>query len=297
LDRVGRKNTKEYMRRMGGRVVDDVENVTCPIDMALYMARALAFERESPRLGGQLMNYLFNTVYNQRIPASLPKGVRVAHKIGNWPFTGTFNDVGYVEHPVNPYIIAILSKNTPGREKAFQVIRRISREVYDYQTDPFYCAEVLLNGKRLPMRDCALFRGDWSEDRMPVPGLPAGIEREGAMEKKGAVGPFKSAAAGEEKGGAAKKMELLVPLRSFAEAVPELELNWLEEARQIVVTNKKYPAKRLVYNLDDEQVKIINNKSYITASRLASDFGYTCAWDPGRFQIVFEKQPGKSAGR
>lgn len=247
LDHVGRKNTKEYMRRMGGRVVDDVENVTCPIDMALYMARALAFAREKPKLGGKLMNYLFNTVYNQRIPAPLPQEVRVAHKIGNWPLTGTFNDVGYVEHPVNPYIIAILSKETPGREEAFRVIRHISREVYDYQDSPYYCAEVILNGKKLPMKDCALFRGGWTKrGNLSALELPAGTPRPAGMpESSGGT-------ASSEAEGSAGELELLVPLRSFTEAVPELELKWVEETRQIIVMRKKYPAKCLVYALSDE---------------------------------------------
>jgi len=247
LDRVGRKNTKEYMRRMGGRVVDDVENVTCPIDMALYMARALAFTREHPQLGGQLIDYLFNTVYNQRIPAPLPKGVRVAHKIGNWPLTGTFNDVGYVEHPENPYIIAILSKDTPGREQAFRVIRRISKEVYDYLSNPYFCAGVMLNEESLDMGECALFQ--------------------------------------TRESGAA--LELLVPLRSFVEALPGLKLYWLEETKQIVV-EREYPAKRLVYKLYGGGLKIINDKSYIPASQLALDLDYTYTWDAARFCIKFE---------
>ncbi len=144
LSYVGKQNVKNYMRNLGGRVVSDTQNVTCPQDIAGYMLHLLKFAAEHPEQGNTLLELLENTVFNDRISKPLP--VRVAHKIGNWPSTGTYNDVGYVKHPQNPYVIAVLSKYTPSREKACQVIQTISRLVYDYQTRLVH-VKILLNGK------------------------------------------------------------------------------------------------------------------------------------------------------
>lgn len=146
LSYLGRMNVKNYMRRLGGAVVHDKSNLTCPEDMAKYMAYLLAFAAKNPELGGLLIDYLQNTIYNERLPKPLPAGVKVAHKIGNWPYTGTYNDVGYVDHPENPYVIAVFSKHTAGRKRAFHVIQRISRLVYGYQSSLRHI-RILLNGQ------------------------------------------------------------------------------------------------------------------------------------------------------
>ena len=133
LSYLGKPNVKKFMRSMGGVVVDDRKNVTCSRDMALYMYRLLELYPRQPELVSKLMNYLENTAYNDRIPRLLPQNIKIAHKIGNWPPTVTYSDVGYVQHPTNPYIIAIYSKGTPGIGRAFNVIQRVSKTVYEYQ--------------------------------------------------------------------------------------------------------------------------------------------------------------------
>lgn len=148
LSYLGRSNVKDYMRSMGGTIVNDNKNITCPRDMALYMLKLLDFTSEHPELGNKIIGYLENTIYNERIPKLLPPNIKIAHKIGNWPPTGTYNDVGYVEHPENPYIIAIFSKNTPDINTAFKVIQKISKVVYNYQSK-LVKISLLINGSPL----------------------------------------------------------------------------------------------------------------------------------------------------
>ena len=133
LSYLGYTNVKDYMKSLGGTVIDYRDNITCPQDMALYMSKLVEFTSQHPALGGQLMNDLENTIFNERIPKLLPPGTKIAHKIGNWPPTGTFNDIALVQHVESPYIIAVFSKNTPGVGEAFQIIQQISKIVYDHQ--------------------------------------------------------------------------------------------------------------------------------------------------------------------
>ncbi|WP_066637377.1 serine hydrolase [Desulfolucanica intricata] len=149
LTYLGKQNVKNYMRAAGGLVVEDNKNITCPRDMALYMKELLDFNAEQPAVTSKLIDHLENTVYNDRISKLLPDNIKVAHKVGNWPPTGTYNDVGYVQHPENPYIIAVFSKNTPGINSAFGVIQRVSKTVYDYQSNNFAVINPVFDGKTL----------------------------------------------------------------------------------------------------------------------------------------------------
>jgi len=130
LRRLGRKELKEYMRGLGGIVVSDSENISCPLDMALYMLKTYEFCIENGDLGRELMNSYENTRHNDRIPAGLPEDVRVAHKIGSWPPSG-YHDVGIV-FADRPYILAVMSRDVESSQEAVNAIAFISREVYEF---------------------------------------------------------------------------------------------------------------------------------------------------------------------
>lgn len=124
---LGAENIKQYMRQVGGVVVRDEENVSCPRDMVLYMRLIYEFNQNEGELGQRLMEYFLNTEFNDKIPALLPKNVKVAHKIGNQ--VGVINDVGIVFSD-SPYILAVMSKDV-NEEEAATVIPTISKKVYD----------------------------------------------------------------------------------------------------------------------------------------------------------------------
>jgi beta-lactamase class A len=125
---LGMDNVKNYMRQLGGTVVVDDQNVTCPEDMGIYMREVYSFYKQDKTLGNELMGYFLNTTSSDRIPALLPKNVKIAHKIGNQ--VKTMNDVGIV-FSREPYIISILSKDVNENE-AVGVIAEISKKVYDF---------------------------------------------------------------------------------------------------------------------------------------------------------------------
>ncbi|MBE0467406.1 MAG: serine hydrolase, partial [Candidatus Desulforudis sp.] len=147
LGYVGRRNVTAHMRALGGTAVSDQANVTCAADLALYFQGVLEFARRQPVHGERLLGYLRNTVHGDRIPQSLPAKIPVAHKTGDWPAQRSWHDAGIVEHPIRPYILAVLSKNTPGYVYACATIREVSRRVYEYQSDPFFHLTVYIDGQ------------------------------------------------------------------------------------------------------------------------------------------------------
>ena len=134
LERLGRREIKEFMRSLGAKVVDDNANITCPFDLSIYMYAMLDFSRSYNTNSTMLLNHLFNSRYKDRIPAPLPDGIRVANKIGTWPPEHTYNDAAYVVHPRRPYILVLTSRDTPGYGDTMSVMHHLSKLVYDYQT-------------------------------------------------------------------------------------------------------------------------------------------------------------------
>jgi len=134
LERLDRREIKEFMRSTGARVVDDNANTTCPLDLGIYMYAMLDFSRSRTTGSTMLLNHLFNTRYKDRIPGPLPDGIRVANKIGTWPPEHTYNDAAYVVHPRRPYILVVTSKDTPGYGYTLPIMHHLSKMIYDYQT-------------------------------------------------------------------------------------------------------------------------------------------------------------------
>ncbi len=148
LGHLGYRNVKNMMRSLGGVVVDNSANTTCPRDMAIYMDALVEFNKEHPTEGAVLLNNLKNTVFNDRIPTLLPPDTDVAHKIGTWPATGSYHDVGLVDHPDHPYIVALFSKDVSSSAHAYQVLQRLSLLVYNAQSG-LTELELVVNGEPL----------------------------------------------------------------------------------------------------------------------------------------------------
>lgn len=131
LRRLGRENFQTYVRGLGAFIAPDRENVTSPRDMATFFKAVLAFNKEAPALGGELLEALQHTNFNDRIPALLPPGTLVAHKIGNQ--VRVVNDAGVVLLPDHPYLISLFTDDVNEGE-ATATLAKISRLVYDYQS-------------------------------------------------------------------------------------------------------------------------------------------------------------------
>lgn len=125
---LGRPKVKGFMRELGGTVVSDKENISCPKDMALYMKKVYEFSNSAGSTGKELLTNFLNTRFRDRLPKLLPKSVRIAHKTGNW--IGALHDVGII-FTDKPYILSVMSKDVINDEEACNVIAEISKMVYD----------------------------------------------------------------------------------------------------------------------------------------------------------------------
>ncbi len=75
------------------------------------------------------LSLMQKTHYESQLPAGLPPGVKIAHKVGLYTTKGYYHDCGIVYLPEKPYLICVMSMNTT-KERADAIISQISRETY-----------------------------------------------------------------------------------------------------------------------------------------------------------------------
>jgi len=144
IDLVGAQNANQTMRDIGARdiqVLRGVEdtkafraglnNTTTAYDQMLIfskMAEGLIVDKTS---SDAMINILLDQKFNDKIPAKLPKTVKVAHKTG-W-ITGVNHDAGIVILPDGrKYVLVLLSKELEDDKASVKRMAKVSRMIYDY---------------------------------------------------------------------------------------------------------------------------------------------------------------------
>jgi len=146
IEKVGAPNVTGTMRSYGAdsikvlRGVEDIKaferglsNRTTAYDEAITYERLGKGEAVSEEASQQMIDILKRQHFNEMIPAQLPEEVTVAHKTG-W-ITGVHHDSGLIILPDGrKYVLVLLSKNAPNREKVIATFADISKSVYDFVT-------------------------------------------------------------------------------------------------------------------------------------------------------------------
>jgi beta-lactamase class A len=132
------------MRSMGAtrmRVLRGVEdqkafdarlnNTATARDLATLLRALESGRAASPRATSEMRDVLMAQEFNEKIPAGLPHGVRVAHKTGD--ITAIAHDAAIV-YPAGraPYILVVLTKGIEPEARADSLIAGISSDIYAY---------------------------------------------------------------------------------------------------------------------------------------------------------------------
>lgn len=142
IDLLGAHNANKTMRELGAndiqvlRGVEDTKayraglnNTTTAYDQMLIfskMAEGLIVNKQS---SDAMINILLDQKFNDKIPAKLPKNVKVAHKTG-W-ITGVNHDAGIVMLPDGrKYVLVMLSKDLENDKAAVKSMAKVSKMIY-----------------------------------------------------------------------------------------------------------------------------------------------------------------------
>jgi beta-lactamase class A len=99
-----------------------------PNDVMRFFRLLAERELVSPAASDEMTALLERQTRNDRIPAKLPSGVRVAHKTGE--LEGVRNDAALISGPGVRYLLVVLTRDTEPAE-AIESTAELSRLVYD----------------------------------------------------------------------------------------------------------------------------------------------------------------------
>lgn len=139
---VGADAVTQTMRRLGAnriqvlRGVEDgkafergLNNTTTARDLAIILRAIEEGRAASPAATREMLSILLAQEFNEKIPAGLPTGVRVAHKTGE--ITAVSHDAAIVYPPGRaPYVLVVLTRGLKDGEKSSKLIADISSLVY-----------------------------------------------------------------------------------------------------------------------------------------------------------------------
>ncbi len=141
---VGAENVTQTMQSYGAedilvlRGVEDLKayrqglsNRTNAHDEMIIYQRLASGTAVSKQASAEMIEILSQQQYNEMIPAGLPDSVKVAHKTG-W-ITGVNHDCAIVFLSGDQkYVLILLSKEAPNREKMHAMFADISHKIYFY---------------------------------------------------------------------------------------------------------------------------------------------------------------------
>lgn len=137
----GKQDIYSYMMNMGATVNYGFRHRSCPADMALFTKELYDRYTDNPELYGIMIDYLADTIFNDRINLYLPRDIKVSHKIGNYIKENVYNDVGIV-FSSSPYIVSFMSGQTNDNLEALDVIAKTSLMIYNFMNGLEYKIEM-----------------------------------------------------------------------------------------------------------------------------------------------------------
>ncbi|SKB43677.1 serine hydrolase [Daejeonella lutea] len=144
IDLVGAQNANKTMRELGAhdiqvlRGVEDskafqkgMNNTTTAYDQMLIFEAMATGKIVNKKSSDAMIKILLDQAFNDKIPAQLPKNVKVAHKTG-W-IKGINHDAGIVYLPDGrKYVLVLLSKEMTDDKAGVAAMANVSKMVYDY---------------------------------------------------------------------------------------------------------------------------------------------------------------------
>ena len=136
--RLGVEGIQAEMEEIGARGTDYGKGVTTPGDVFLMLRKISDPAFTDGKLSAEMISAMTDTAFEDRIPASLPPGVRVAHKIGS--YEDSYGDAGIVfykdrDGTEHRYFVVVLSGET-AEGSARAAMQEVSRVAYEALAAP-----------------------------------------------------------------------------------------------------------------------------------------------------------------
>ncbi|HRY59822.1 MAG TPA: class A beta-lactamase-related serine hydrolase [Patescibacteria group bacterium] len=129
VDEIGLDYIDNFIKNNGFNDTDFINNDSSPEDVGNFLEKLYNRKLFNDSRSDEMLSFMQNTIFEDRIPYYLPSGIKVSHKIGTWD--GTYNDAGIVYSPGGDYIIVVMDDGADN-EQAVNFIRKLSEIIYNY---------------------------------------------------------------------------------------------------------------------------------------------------------------------
>lgn len=130
--KIGEAKIQTLVNQFGMKQTSIKENKTSLADTALLFEKIRNGEITNKAYSAEMIDFLDQSDFEDRLPALLPADVRVYHKIGNE--VGNIHDVGIVVKDDTVYFLGVFSSDIGATEnEAKKTIALISKMVFDFK--------------------------------------------------------------------------------------------------------------------------------------------------------------------
>lgn len=130
---IGIDKIQETLQKWGLKQTDMKLNKTSNTDQEKLLRLMYEGKVTNAALTKEMLDFMDDSDFEDRLPVLLPKEIPIFHKIGN-EIRNT-HDVGIVDLHNRPYYIGVFTTDNPNEEDAKKIISEISRLTYEYFTN------------------------------------------------------------------------------------------------------------------------------------------------------------------
>lgn len=127
--KLGEDNVQYFATQMGYLATNMVNNDTSARDVGRFFEHLYKDKITNKALTQELLGYMEDTEFEDRISKYLPKEVHKYHKTGD--AVSFIHDGGVIDNGKNPYILVVMSSNLKDDEKTKDIIGQISKMIYE----------------------------------------------------------------------------------------------------------------------------------------------------------------------
>ena len=124
---LGNEKIQAVIKQLGMSSTSFADWESTPEDIGLFFRKLYKEKIVTGKDKEEILSFLTDTIWEDRIPAGLPKEIKVAHKIGTE--IGVISDAGII-FSTKPYILVIMSQDVNEIE-AKKVLPEISKKIYE----------------------------------------------------------------------------------------------------------------------------------------------------------------------
>lgn len=122
-----------YIESSGLTQTDIVNNKTSNKDIATVFRNIYDKKVTTPALSDEMLDFLKDSDFEDRIPALLPKDTTIYHKIGTG--IGAVHDAGIVVYGKTVYYVGIFTSDVTDEEQAAKLASEVSKTIFTYMNN------------------------------------------------------------------------------------------------------------------------------------------------------------------